>query len=113
MGRLADAATEGNTVRLPTAFVQPIVSDDVVAALADVVMGTPINGTVEVAGPEKFRLDDLLRKVLYTKNDARSVKSDSHARYFGTELADDSLVPLVTPRLGTTRFDAWFSATQK
>ena len=67
MGRIADSATEGNVVRLPTAFVQPIVSDDVVAALADVALGTPVNGTVEVAGPEKFRLDELVRRVLDTK----------------------------------------------
>ena len=113
MGRIADSATEGNTVRLPIAFVQPVVSDDVVAALADVVMGTPVNGTVEVAGPEKFRMDDLVRRVLNTKKDARTVKGDVHARYFGTELEDESLVPGMDPRLGTTRFDSWFSSTQK
>jgi uncharacterized protein YbjT (DUF2867 family) len=114
VNRIADTATEGNTVRLPTAFVQPIVSDEVVAALADVVMGTPVNGTVEVAGPEKVRLDDLVRRALYTNNDVRQVKGDAHARYFGTELGDESLVPATAaPRLGTTRFDAWFSATQK
>jgi uncharacterized protein YbjT (DUF2867 family) len=113
MGRIADSATEGNTVRLPIAFVQPIVSDEVVATLADVVLGTPVNGTVEVAGPERFRLDDLVRKVLYTKNDVRQVKGDIHARYFGTELEDESLVPATQPRLGTTRFDTWFNATQK
>jgi uncharacterized protein YbjT (DUF2867 family) len=93
--------------------VQPIVSDDTVAALADVALGTPVNGTVEVAGPEKFRMDDLVRRVLYTNNDVRQVKGDIHARYFGTELEDDSLVPIVPPRLGATRFDTWFSATQK
>jgi uncharacterized protein YbjT (DUF2867 family) len=114
MGRIADSATEGNTVRLPIAFVQPIVSDDVVAALADVVMGNPVNGIVEVAGPEKFRMDDLVRRVLYTKNDARTVKGDVHAQYFGTELGDESLVPLTTPpRLGKTRFEAWFSTALK
>ena len=111
MGRIADSATEGNVVRLPTAFVQPIVTDDVVTALADVVMGAPINGTVEVAGPEKFRLDDLVRRVLRTKSDARQVTGDIHARYFGAELSDESLVPLTPPpRLGKTRFEAWFGA---
>ena len=94
MGRIADSATEGNVVRLPIAFVQPIVSDDVVAVLADVVLDAPINGTVEVAGPEKFRLDDLVRRVLRTKSDARQVTGDIHAHYFGTELSDESLVPL-------------------
>jgi uncharacterized protein YbjT (DUF2867 family) len=116
MGRIADSATEGNVVRLPTAYVQPIVSDEVVAALADVVLGAPINGTVEVAGPEKFRLDELVRRVLRTRSDAREVTSDVHARYFGTELGDgdDSLVPMTTPpRLGKTRFEAWFGAPLK
>jgi uncharacterized protein YbjT (DUF2867 family) len=116
MGRIADSATEGNVVRLPTAYVQPIVSDEVVAALADVVMGAPINGTVEVAGPEKFRLDELVRRVLRTKSDARQVTSDIHAQYFGTELGDgdESLVPLTTPpRLGATRFETWFGAALK
>ena len=114
MGRIADSATEGNVVRLPTAFVQPIVSDDVVAVLGDVVLDAPINGTVEVAGPEKFRLDDLVRRVLRTKSDARQVTGDIHARYFGTELSDESLVPLTTPpRLGKTRFEAWFGTALK
>jgi uncharacterized protein YbjT (DUF2867 family) len=114
MGRIADSATEGNVVRLPIAFIQPIVSDEVVAALADVVMGTPINGTVEVAGPEKFRIDELVRRVLRTKSDARQVMGDVHAHYFGTELSDESLVPLSTPqRLGKTRFETWFGAALK
>jgi uncharacterized protein YbjT (DUF2867 family) len=114
MGRIADSATEGNVVRLPTAYVQPIVSDDVVSALAEVVLDAPINGTVEVAGPEKFRLDDLVRRVLRSKSDARQVTGDIHARYFGTELSDESLVPLTTPpRLGKTRFEAWFGAALK
>jgi uncharacterized protein YbjT (DUF2867 family) len=114
VGRIADSATEGNTVRLPTAFVQPIVSDEVVATLADVVLGAPLNGTVEVAGPEKFRLDELVRRVLRTKSDTREVLGDTHARYFGAELGDDSLVPLATPpRLGSTRFETWFGAPLK
>lgn len=114
MGRIADSATEGNTVRLPTAYVQPIVSDEVVGALADVVTGAPINDTVEVAGPEKFRLDELVRRVLRTKSDAREVAGDIHARYFGTELDDESLVPLTAPqRMGKTRFEAWFGTALK
>jgi len=110
--RIADSATEGNIVRLPTAYVQPIVSDEVVGTLADVVLGAPINGMVEVAGPEKFRLDDLVRRVLRTRSDARQVTGDIHARYFGAELDDESIVPLTTPpRLGKTRFEAWFGST--
>jgi uncharacterized protein YbjT (DUF2867 family) len=110
MGRAAQDATRGNVVTMPTAYVQPIKSDDVVAVLADVVLGAPINGSVEVAGPEKFRFDALVRSVLKVKKDARQVTGDAHARYFGTELADDSLVPGVNPRLGVTRFEAWFGS---
>lgn len=114
VGRIADSATEGSTVRLPTAYVQPIVSDEVVAALADVVMGAPLNGVAEVAGPERFRLDELVRRVLRTQSDARQVTGDTHARYFGAELDDESLVPLTPPpRLGKTRFETWFGAALK
>jgi uncharacterized protein YbjT (DUF2867 family) len=109
VGRIADSATEGNVVRLPTAYVQPIVSDEVVANLADVVLGAPVNGIVEVAGPERFRLDELVRHVLTEQHDARTVRGDTLARYFGAELDDESLVPLSPPpRMGTTRFEAWF-----
>ena len=114
INRIADSATEGNVVRLPTVYVQPIVSDEVVAALADVVLGAPLNATVEVAGPERFRLDDLVRRVLGSKSDARQVTGDIHAQYFGTELDDESLVPLTPPpRLGSTRFETWFGAPLK
>ena len=115
IGRIADSATEGNVVRLPTAYVQPIVSDDVVAALADVVLGPPANGRVEVAGPEKFRLDELVRSVLTIKHDARQVTGDVHAHYNGAELDDESLVPGTdaNPRLGKTRFETWLRAQQK
>jgi uncharacterized protein YbjT (DUF2867 family) len=114
MNRIADSATEGNVVRLPTAYVQPIVSDEVVATLADVALGEPLNTTVEVAGPEKFRLDDLVRRLLLTKNDARQVQGDTLAQYFGTELDDESLVPLTPPpRMGTTRFETWFGQVLK
>ena len=113
MRRIADSATEGNVVRLPTAFVQPVISDEVVAALTDVALGQPANGRIEVAGPDKFRLDDLVRRVLIPKGDAREVRGDSHAQYFGTELGDDSLVPLASPRLGATHFETWFRAGQK
>lgn len=109
MGRIADSGGEGNTVRVSPALVQPIVSDDVVAALADITLGAPVNGTVEVAGPEKFRLDELVRRVLSAKNDTRNVTADVHARYFGTELNDQSLIPGSNPRIGATRFETWLS----
>ena len=110
MGRIAQEATKDNVVTLPVAYVQPIMTDDVVAELAEVVLGAPVNGRVEVAGPEKFRLDDLVRRVLKVKKDARQVTGDAHARYFGTEIGDDSLVPLATPRVGKTTFETWFGS---
>lgn len=113
MARIADSATDGSQVRLPTALVQPIVSDDVVAVLADLVLGPPVNGRVEVAGPDKFQLDELVRRVLDYRNDTRTVTGDSHARYFGAELNDDSLVPGMRHRLGTTRFETWLRAARQ
>ena len=102
MGRVADSFSDGKTVRVPPALVQPIFSDDVVAALADLVLGAPANDTLEVAGPEKLRFDELIRRVLGNNNDAREVTTDVHARYFGTELNDQSLVPGGSaPRIGS------------
>ena len=116
MGRVADSFSDGKTIRVPPALVQPILSDDVVAALADLVLGAPANDTLEVAGPEKLRFDELIRRVLSNNKDAREVTTDVHARYFGTELNDQSLVPASTaPRIGATRFESWLtqSASQK
>jgi len=110
MGRVADSFSDGKTVRVPPALVQPIFSNDVVTALADLVLGAPGNDTLEVAGPEKLRFDELIRRVLANNHDARKVTSDVHARYFGTELNDQSLVPASTaPRIGTTRFESWLA----
>jgi uncharacterized protein YbjT (DUF2867 family) len=110
MGRVADSFSDGKTVRVPPALVQPIFSNDVVTALADLVLGAPANDTLEVAGPEKLRFDELIRRVLRNNNDAREVTTDAHARYFGTELNDQSLVPASTaPRIGTTRFESWLT----
>jgi uncharacterized protein YbjT (DUF2867 family) len=116
MGRVADSFSDGKTIRVPPALVQPIFSDDVVAALADLVLGKPANDTVEVAGPEKLRFDELIRRVLSNNKDAREVTTDVHARYFGTELNDQSLVPgSSAPRIGATRFESWLtrSASRK
>ena len=109
--RIADASTEGDTVRLPSVLVQPEAADDVVAALADVAVRDPVNGIVELAGPEPFRLDDLARRVLSAKNDRRQVTSDAGARYFGTELDHRSLVPGDNPRIAPTRFEDWLTRT--
>jgi uncharacterized protein YbjT (DUF2867 family) len=110
MGRVADSFSDGKTVRVPPALVQPIFSDDVVAALADLVLGAPANDTLEVAGPEKLRFDELIRRVLANNHDAREVTTDVHARYFGTELNEQSLVPASTAaRIGATRFESWLT----
>ena len=109
VGSIAQFATEGATVRLPSALMQPIVSDDVAAALADVAIAEPLNDTVELAGPEPIRQDELVRQFLSATGDARKVITDVHARYYGIEVNDQSLVPGDNPRLGPTRFEDWLS----
>lgn len=109
VNRIADEATDGNTVRLPPVRFQPMAADDVASAVARVAMGSPLNGTVEVAGPEQFRFDELIRLGLSARKDVREVIADPHARYFGTELGERSLVPGDDAQLGETRFDDWLS----
>jgi uncharacterized protein YbjT (DUF2867 family) len=109
---IAQSGTDGQTVRLSPAFVQPVVSDDVAAALADVTLGAPVNGTVELAGPERLRLDELVRRFLSANQDARQVITDVHARYFGAELNDQSLTPGDNPRIAPTRFEDWLSRSR-
>jgi uncharacterized protein YbjT (DUF2867 family) len=108
-GGIAQEATEGQTVRLPSALMQPIVSDDVAVALADMALGEPVNGMVEVAGPEPIRLDDLVRRYLSAIHDARKVVTDAHARYYGLEVNDESLTPGKNPRIGSTRYEDWLA----
>jgi len=107
VGAIAQSATEGQTVRLPPALMQPIVSDDVATLLADVVLGTPLNSTIELAGPEPIRMDDLVRSYLNVRQDSLNVVTDSQARYFGIPVNDQSLTPGDHPRHGTTRFADW------
>jgi uncharacterized protein YbjT (DUF2867 family) len=109
VGGIAQSATEGQTVRLPPALMQPIVSDDVAAAVADVAVGEPVNGMIEVAGPEPIRLDELVRKFLSASRDPRTVTTDASASYFGIPVNDQSLTPSDHPRLGPTRFEDWLS----
>src|SRR6478609_5394319 len=99
VGGIAQFSTEGATVRLPSALMQPIVSDDVAAALADVAIAEPLNDTVEVAGPEPIRMDDLVRRFLSANGDPRKVITDVRALYYGIEVNDQSLVPGDNPRL--------------
>jgi uncharacterized protein YbjT (DUF2867 family) len=100
---------DGDVIRLSPALVQPIASDDVAAALADLAVGPPLNATVEVAGPEACPLDKFARKLLTVTGHRRQVIADVHARYFGAELNDRSLTPGDHPRLGATRFEDWLS----
>jgi len=109
-GRIADASTDNGTVPLPPVFFQPEAADDVAAALADIAEGAPVNGTVELAGPERFRLDELVRRYLAETGDPRHVVTDVHAPYYGLELTDErALVPAGNSRTGATRFADWLS----
>lgn len=105
---VADSSTQDNEVRLSPAHVQPVAADDVAALVAEVATTAPMNGMIELAGPERFSLDDLVRHYLQAKHDRRSVLADVHARYFGAALDDKSLTPGENPRIGATSFDAWF-----
>jgi uncharacterized protein YbjT (DUF2867 family) len=106
---IAQSGTEGQTVRLSPGMMQPIAADDVAAALTDVAVAEPVNGTVEIAGPEPIRMDEFARRFLSATGDARTVSADVHARYFGAELDDQSLVPVPgsSPRLGPTHYEDW------
>ncbi len=107
---IAQSAAEGQTVRLPPVQMQPVASDDVAATMADVALAEPLNGTVELAGPELIRQDDLVRRFLNSTGDARTVITDPKALYFGIAVDDQSLTPGQHPRIGPTRFDDWLSA---
>jgi uncharacterized protein YbjT (DUF2867 family) len=109
IGRIAESSAEGDTIRLAPVFVQPEAAEDVAAALADIAVSAPVNGIVELGGPEQFRLDELASRVLKANNDPRAVTPDPHARYFGTELADHSLTPDSDARIAPTRFDDWLA----
>ena len=106
---IVKAGAHGDVVRLSPALVQPIASNDVAAALADLAAGPPVNGIVEIAGPEPFPRDKHARQVLGRSGDRRQVIADVHARYFGIVLNDRSLIPGDNPRIGPTRFEDWLS----
>lgn len=108
---IADAATHGTAVRVPPVLIQPIAADDVARAVAKVATGTPLNGTVEIGGPEPFYLDSIIQRVLGARNDPRDVIADHHARYFGAELTERSLVAGDEAELGDIRFDEWLGLT--
>jgi uncharacterized protein YbjT (DUF2867 family) len=105
--RIADDATDGNTVRLAPVLIQPMAAEDVASAVGRISVGSPVNGIVEVAGPQQFPLDKLIRLLLSERNDPRQVITDPHARYFGAELGERTLVPGDDARLAETRLDDW------
>jgi uncharacterized protein YbjT (DUF2867 family) len=109
VGAIAQLATEGQTVRLPPIMMQPIASDDVAAVVADVALAEPLNGTIELAGPEPIRQDDLVRRFLNATEDPRTVITDPQALYYGNAVNDQSLTPGDNPRLGSTGFEDWLS----
>ena len=106
---IAQNAADGATIRVPSALMQPIVSDDVASVLADIACDDPIDGTVEIAGPDKIRQDELVRQFLTATGDKRKVVADGQARYYGLEVNDQSLIPGLNPRLGSTHFAEWLS----
>lgn len=109
VGAIVQSAGQGDEIRLSPALLQPVASDDVVAALAELTVGKAGNGIVEVAGPEKIPLDALARQHLAAKGDRRQVIADVHARYFGTELNDKSLTASNDALLGSIRFEDWMN----
>jgi uncharacterized protein YbjT (DUF2867 family) len=108
---IADVSTDGNTVRLPPVAFQPMASADVATAVARVAMGTPVNGTVEVGGPETFRFDQAIRRALTAMNDTRTVVADPSATYYGIAVGERSLVPGDGAMVGEIRLDDWLRET--
>jgi len=104
---IAGAATQGGQVRIAPVLFQPIAADDVAAAVGRVALDPPLNGTVDIAGPDSFRFDEFIRQHLRASNDPREVVADPHAPYFGSEVAERSLVPDSGARLGATRYADW------
>jgi len=113
VGGIAQAATQGQDIHLSPAHLQPVASDDVVDTIADIALGAPVNGTVEIAGPEKIPLDEFVGRYLRAIGDSRRIVADVHARYFGTELNDQSLTPAGDYRAGATYLDDWLRISAK
>jgi uncharacterized protein YbjT (DUF2867 family) len=104
---LADLSFDGDKVRLPPVLFQPMAADDVASALADIAVGPPVNGIVEIGGPELFRLEELVQQRLTSLGDPREVVADPEARYSGAKVGPTTLVPGKRARLGKTRFETW------
>ncbi|HEX3496412.1 MAG TPA: SDR family oxidoreductase [Methylocella sp.] len=112
-GAIAQAGTVGQTARLSPALFQPIASDDVADAVADVALGAPVNGMIEIAGPDRVPIVELVRRFLSATHDPRTVVADAHAGYYGIEVNDQSLTPGDKPRIGATRFEDWLSQSTR
>jgi uncharacterized protein YbjT (DUF2867 family) len=106
---LADISVVGGKVHLPHVLFQPMAADDVASALSAIAVGPPVNGIVEIAGPEQFRVDDLVRRRLAALKDAREVIADPNARYGGAKISEETLVPGNNARLGQTHFETWLN----
>ncbi|MGH8788343.1 MAG: SDR family oxidoreductase [Cupriavidus necator] len=113
LGGITQSAAEGDTVRLSPAMIQPIASDDVAHAVADSAVAAPVNGIVEIAGPEKFQMSALVQRYLKAIGDSRTVAADPSSRYFGAELQENTLVPEGKARLGRIGFEEWMSQSQQ
>ena len=109
--RITDDATDGNTVRIAPVLFQPIAAEDVAKSVGRVAVSAPVNGTVEIAGPQQFRFDEFIRLGLRARQDPRVVVADPHARYYGAELGERTLVPGADARLGEIRFEDWLAQT--
>jgi uncharacterized protein YbjT (DUF2867 family) len=106
---LADISMDGDKVHLPPVLFQPMAADDVATAVGKIAVGPPVNGVVEIAGPEQFRLDELVRRRLASLKDPREVVADPNARYSGAKIGEKTLVPGNNARLGETRFETWLT----
>ncbi len=106
---IADISTVDNKVPLPPVLFQPMAAEDVATGVGRVAMGSPVNGTVEIGGPEKFRLDEFIRRYLAARKDPREVVTDPQARYYGIQVSEKTLIPGGDARLGETRFETWLS----
>jgi uncharacterized protein YbjT (DUF2867 family) len=108
---IADAATTGNDVHIPPVAFQPIAADDVARAVAKAAVNAPVNGRIEIAGPDRLQFDEVIRRRLQTRNDPRQVIADAHAAYFGAVPGEESLVPLNGAQLGQVHFEDWLAKT--
>lgn len=112
LGTIADGSTEGTTVRLPAALMQPVAAEDVARELVEIATGAPMRGTVELAGPEAKPMAELIGNLLKNQNDGRSVTAEQGLRYFGAEVDDRSLMPGEEPRLGRISFEGWLASVE-